>query len=332
LERAKPGESSFNDGDIFMEPRGIELIARYKSNYSIPAEAEVTEQMILAHWELEKQLTRELLESTPENRWEVFKQCYTCLYSELEWLNRLIGKSDTVLSTDRYKTLEKTIGSPPQRIYEIGSGKGAMIAYLAERGFECKGTEISQERGEKHLTESHPNLSWGISDGIHLDRFELPGTYDVVVSEQVVEHLHPKDLDAHLRGVYNLLVKKGRYIFNTPHCYTGPHDISRVFKCDKPKGMHLKEYMYRELTEAVRNAGFSSVYYVIPANVRKSLSYIGARKQEHIMACGIFYLSLMLVMEKILSVIYDPQLRHFCAKALKKFLVFRDNIFLVAQK
>ncbi len=37
-----------------MEPRGIELINRYKRNYGIPAQAEITEEMILAHWELEK--------------------------------------------------------------------------------------------------------------------------------------------------------------------------------------------------------------------------------------------------------------------------------------
>ena len=31
-----------------MEPRGPELIARYKANYSIPGEAPITEQMVLA--------------------------------------------------------------------------------------------------------------------------------------------------------------------------------------------------------------------------------------------------------------------------------------------
>lgn len=43
-----------------MEPRGLELITRYKRTYSIPAEAEITEQMILDHWELERKLTKDL--------------------------------------------------------------------------------------------------------------------------------------------------------------------------------------------------------------------------------------------------------------------------------
>ena len=71
------------------EPRGRELIHRYKQNYSIPDEADVSEEMILRHWDLEKKLTRELLDSRPENRWEVFDRCYSILYKELDWLNRL---------------------------------------------------------------------------------------------------------------------------------------------------------------------------------------------------------------------------------------------------
>jgi 2-polyprenyl-3-methyl-5-hydroxy-6-metoxy-1,4-benzoquinol methylase len=165
--------------------------------------------MILAHWELEKQLTRELLASTPENRWEVFERCYNRLYREIEWMNRLVGQSDTTLPAERYKTWIATIGTPPQKIYEIGSGKGSMIVYLVECGFECKATEITQERGAKHVTLSHQRLSWGTSDGVHVDRFEPPETYDVVVSSQVIEHLHPEDLTAHLRGVYTILSKNG---------------------------------------------------------------------------------------------------------------------------
>ena len=312
--------------------RGDELIARYKKNYAIPAQAKITEQMILAHWEFEKQLRRELLESTPETRWEVFERCYTRLYREIEWMNRLVGQSNTILPAERYKTWVETIGSPPQKIYEIGSGTGSMIVYLAECGFECKATEITRERGEKHVTFSHPGLSWGISDGVHIDLVEPPETYDVVVSSHVIEHLHPADLAAHLRGVYIILSKNGRYIFDTPHCYTGPHDISRVFKWDKPEGIHLKEYTYHELTEVIKNTGYRSVYHPVTHKYRRLLSYIGINKQEQIRAFGIFYLNLMLVVEKILPVIPHHTLRNLFVNVLKKLLIFRDNIFLVAQK
>jgi cyclopropane fatty-acyl-phospholipid synthase-like methyltransferase len=156
-----------------MEPRGQKLIDRYKRNYHIPTDAKVTEEMILAHWELEKRLTKELLQSNSENRWEVFERCYTTLYDELWWLNQFTGTGSTISPSQRYKNWIELVGQPPKKIYEIGSGKGTLIAHLASCGFECRATEITHERGKKYVSE-HSNLSWGISDGVHLERFEPP--------------------------------------------------------------------------------------------------------------------------------------------------------------
>ena len=302
-----------------------ELIAEYKRAYSVPDETEITEQMILAHWKLERQLARELLESTPENRWQVFEQCYTRFYSELEWILRLLGHKKANLPSEKYKIWLEIIGPPPQKIFEIGSGKGEMIAYFAECGFDCRGSEITRERGKKHFPVSYPNLSWGFSDGVHLDRFELPGTYNVVVSDQVIEHLHPEDLGEHFQGVYSILLDGGRYIFRTPHCYTGPHDMTRFFKYDKSQCFHLKEYTYQELTEMLKNIGFSCEC-VSPVRFQELLSSIGIEKHGWIM------LNLMLIYERVLSVIPKHSLRRSFAARLKRFFFFRDSIFLVAKK
>jgi SAM-dependent methyltransferase len=315
-----------------MEPKGTELISRYKRNLSIPVEVEVTEERILAHWELEKTLAKQLLESTPENRYKVFERCYSLLYKELEWMNCIFEQNAPIQNTDYYQKIAETIGSPPKKIYEVGSGTGKLLAYLARCGFECKGIEITSERGEKNLMDSVPNLSWGSSDGVHLDRFEQHENYDVVLSDQVIEHLHPDDLNAHLQSSYNILVKKGRYIINTPHRYTGPHDISWTFKCDKAKGVHLKEYTYRELFQSLKVAGFNRIYYVSPSGFRKLFLKIGIIKEEQIIKIGVFYLNIMLAIEKILGFIQNQKLRRLCIKGLKKTLIFRDDIFLVAEK
>jgi len=316
-----------------MEPRGNELIRRYKANYNIPFDADVTEQMILAHWELERQLALELLQSTPENRWITFERCYTRLYAELDWLNRLIGQANPTPPPERFGRWIEAIGPPPKSVYEIGSGKGELISYLAQNGFDCKGTEITRERGRKHVTELHPNLSWGTSDGVHLDRFEPCEAYDVVVSNQVVEHLHPEDLGAHLKAIFGILKAEGRYVFSTPHRYTGPHDISQVFKLDEPKGMHLKEYTYRELVEAIRGAGFSCTYYAfISRRLRELLVRRGLDRLARTNRLGILYLRFLLALEGILSAIPVLRLRRLFAKALRKLHVFSDRISLVAEK
>ncbi len=240
------------------EPRGQELINRYRWNYGIAKDAELTEEMILAHWTLEQRLTRELLESKPENRWETFERCYTTLYGELEWLNRLTGGTNTTPPAERYQHWAELIGTTPKSVYEVGSGKAAMIGYLAQLGHQCTATEITRERGAQHVVE-HPNLRWTQSDGIHLGRFEPLGTYDFVLSDNVVEHMHPDDLIPHLQGARDILKPGGQYLMAVPHPWFGPWDVSKVFKYEVASGMHLKEYTYRELRQAATRAGFREV-------------------------------------------------------------------------
>ncbi len=312
-----------------MEPRGTELVNRYKCNYRISDELPITEEMILQHWDLEKKLTKELWESTPENRWEVFDRAYTNLYSELDWLNKL--PEDTRAPSEKYQTWMQTIGSQPQKIYEIGSGKGQMISYLAECGFDCKATEITRERGAKHVNHS-ANLSWGSSDGINLQQFEPIDRYDIVLSNQVIEHFHPDDLQTHFQNAYSILNENGRYIFSTPHCHGGPHDVSYVFNYDDSRGMHLKEYTYQELIAPLTAAGFKNISYAIPSNLKKILLKLGIKKQKQLTTVGDLYFKLMLIVEKILFLVPNKKIRRLLAKSLKKFYVFTDNIFLIAHK
>lgn len=224
------------------------------------------------------------------------------------------------------------IGSPPKKIYEVGSGKGEMIEYLAKCGFECKATEITRERGSKYITDPSLNLSWGNSDGVNLDNFEKKEFYDLVISNQVIEHFHPDDLTTHFESAYKILVKQGKYVFTTPHCHTGPHDVSSVFGYDNPQGMHLKEYTYRELHDSLKIAGYKRIYCAMPSNFRKLLCTLGLKKEEQIIAISSFYLNFMLFVENILFIIPSKRARRFFSKLLRKVYLFADNIFLIAEK
>lgn len=249
---------------------GEHLVERYRANYGLPADALLTEEMVHEHWDLERALRTRLLEAEPEDRWAVFDRSYSELYRRLSWLNDPDAESSG--GEAACALWAEVIGAPPRRIYEVGSGRGGLIASLAARGHRCRATEITRERGER-LSTAHANLTWGSSDGVHLDQFEQPGSYDVVISDQVVEHLHPDDVAAHLRGVHRVLVPGGRYVFATPHRASGPHDVSRVFQADAPMGMHLREYTYAELVELLDGAGFTDVKAVfrLPAGARRRL-------------------------------------------------------------
>lgn len=304
---------------------GTELVARYKTVFGIPAEAPITEEMVRRHWDLERALTRELLDSTPESRWETFERCYSQLYGELDWLNAFQGADSTLLPDYLYGDWAALLGDPPLEVYEIGSGKGNLALYLAEKGFQVKGSEVTRQRGQRWIDE-HPNLSWGVCDGVHFEEFEPLDRYDAVISDQVIEHLHPDDLEAHFRSVLKILRPGGRYLMSTPHTAYGPMDVSRVFLLDEPHGMHLKEYTHAEILRALRRAGFSRVVAPLrlPRKVRRLFGGAPAPRGSAL------YLGYLLVVEILISALPTQRLRRTAARILK-FALF-EGITLIAFK
>lgn len=309
------------------EPRGQELINRYCANYGIPKEANITENDILEHWHLELELTKQLLESTTDNRWDVFEKCYTTLYTKLEWLNKFIDKHSPTPPEILFKDWAYLIGEAPKKIYEVGSGRAEMISYLASLGHECKATEITRERGEKHVSAKLDNLDWGISDGVHFEKFEAPNTYDFVISNQVIEHMHPDDFPEHCKHVRSILKPEGKYIVCAPHPWHGPADISAVFKYDKAIGMHLKEYTNYEIYSHLKRAGFKKVTAIYrPPKI--FINFFNATDSPR--SSYVFTIYLFLT-ESILSLIprifVDQKIKYFA-----KTLLFSENTFFVTQK
>jgi SAM-dependent methyltransferase len=222
------------------------LVGRYREVFGLRGDTALTEQGIRRHLELETALSHELRASAPAARWETFERCYDRLYSELPWLVGTGGAANPGLWS-------RLIGPPGSRVYEVGSGAGELAQGLAQAGYLVTATDVSRQRGDR---VQRPNLIWATTDGVHLDRFAAPGSFDAVISNQVIEHLHPDDLDSHLRSALSLLAPGGRYAFATPHRLTGPHDVTQVLDLDAPHGMHLREYTNIELMRALRHAGF----------------------------------------------------------------------------
>ncbi len=167
------------------------------------------------------------------------------------------------------------------------------------------------------MDASVPNLSWGVSDGVHLERFESAASYDIVISDQVLEHFHPDDIATHLSGVHQILKPGGRYIFSTPHRFSGPHDVSSVFKCDKPLGMHLKEYTYREFMTALRQGGIQARILRFHSTAQWSVQKI----------LGMVVSARIVMVEYLLSFVPTHKLRRLCAKVLRKLRLFSDCIW-----
>jgi SAM-dependent methyltransferase len=295
-------------------PPTSELLGRYRRNYGISDDTlEPTIGQVRFHLELERSLTAELLTSTPENRWETFQRCYDRLYTSLPWLSSTGTEPDV-------EVWARVLGSPPQRIYEVGSGAGHLAAALAASGFDVTATDISDERGGERA--SGEALRWSVTDGVNLERFVDADPFDAVISDQVIEHLHPDDLVRHFEGAKAILRLGGRYIFRTPHAYTGPHDVSRIFGLDDPVGMHLREYTNREINVALRQAGFATMHGVIAVPQKVSTWGLPAAVASKAL------MTYLVAIEAALSALRPPRRRRAVVRYLRGPL--KPRLFTVA--
>src|SRR5262249_31665607 len=101
-------------------------------------------------------------------------------------------------------------------VLEIGTGTGALLCTLLDRGHRARGVELRQDLIDEAQRWSSQRLAIERVEGTALpfpDR-----SFDVVLSFDVFEHI--PDSDAHLREVARLLRPGGSYLIQTPNKWT----------------------------------------------------------------------------------------------------------------
>jgi SAM-dependent methyltransferase len=163
--------------------------------------------------------------------------------------------------------------TPSTVMMEVGPGRCHLAFALAPLVRKIYGVDVSAVVAA--TANDPPNFELRLTDGIHLP-FDSD-SIDLVISNQLMEHLHPDDASAQLREIYRVLRKGGSYICVTPSRVNGPHDCSAYFD-DLPcpiqaghycaTGLHLKEYTTSELTASFKGVGFRRVQTWIGARGR----------------------------------------------------------------
>jgi SAM-dependent methyltransferase len=288
------------------------VLQRYRKNYGLGPE--IGCEHVRQHLMLERQLTDRLMSSGRDERWKLFSECYTELYAKCPWLNTVVESEDALQhKISKWKHLVR----PGDRIFEVGSGRADLLKYLTQLGCKCVATEITPERGAKHLPQAD-GLTWRLTDGVNLAHFEPERTYDLVISSQVVEHLHPDDLEIHFRNAARILKHGGQYIFDTPHRGTGPHDLSVVLGCDRSVFLHLKEYDYPGLASLLRKAGFTRIRAVF-----------SPRKINSFPSAALFFYCL--AWDRTLAALHLPASTERTLRRRLRKLLMPSNIWLAAQ-
>jgi len=208
------------------------------------------------HYEVEKSIAAKLKKADREQRKKLFPVIYDELFARVpdHPRSRARRSADEIESSNKQKLqLVKKHLNNSTVFVEFGPGGCHFAFEVCKHVKKVYALDISDQRLEKlHLPA---NFELVIYDGYNLDIES--DSVDFAFSDQLIEHLHPEDIEDHFRLVKRILRNGGSYLFRTPHAFFGPHDISKYFS-DEPEGFHLKEWTYSEVEKIIRKLNFAT--------------------------------------------------------------------------
>jgi len=213
--------------------------------------------------ELEFEYGKRLRESSALERKVLYAEAYSVV-SDLakQRFTSTDPECRTAGTSKRLVQVLSQIVKQDETILEIGSGRGYTCLMLAPFVKSITGIEVS----DPSIAEAKELISGnGISNAAlkHISAFELTdhfraSEFNVCISIDVVEHLHPEDALEHFNQVHTVLKPGGKYIIIMPNRLDSPHDITREeYPGSKTAlGFHLNESTYREIIKDLKNSGF----------------------------------------------------------------------------
>jgi cyclopropane fatty-acyl-phospholipid synthase-like methyltransferase len=150
--------------------------------------------------------------------------------------------------------------NPGTTVLEVGTGTGALLQNLLQRGCRAQGVELSTEL----IAEAE---RWfGVLPIGKIDGVALPfpaGSFDVVLSFDVFEHI--AESDAHLDEVRRVLRPGGAYLLQTPNKWTNVvFETIRWRSFTRFRADHCSLHTLGQLRERLTRHGFDVRAYDVP--------------------------------------------------------------------
>ncbi|MGY8654522.1 MAG: class I SAM-dependent methyltransferase [Verrucomicrobiia bacterium] len=229
-----------------------------------------TIEQLRNHFEVERELGQRLLKTPRGERAELFRTMYDELFERVPdhpRLTRRDTEEECARAVAARMSLLRGQLEGVKTFVEIAPGDCRLAYEVCQSVDNVIGVDISNQSGDEGDAEAPDNFQLFVYDGYTLDLPE--DSADMAFSYQFLEHLHPEDVPLHFELVQRILRPGGKYIFSTPHRFSGPHDVSRHFS-ETPEGFHLKEWTHRELVPVIKAAGFRKAHTYRLGKARRS--------------------------------------------------------------
>jgi len=267
----------------------------------------LSDQQVKEAYLLEKKLAEKLNNASREDRKQLYNSVYEEYYEKFPQ-HPFVDRNDNLLKKSANKQLNYLLPflKANDIFLEIGAGSGFLSIEAAKNCQKVYIVDVSDEPTKDTVLPNNVELI--IYNGINIP--SSIGKVDMVYSNQLMEHLHPDDAIEQLKDIYNSLSFEGIYFCKTPHCFSGPHDISKHFD-DVATCLHLKEYTVSELINFFKLAGFQKIKYFI--TVKHKIFY--------------FPIFIVKILENIIK-LFPFSLRRILSRSLPLRLFFKQIVLV----
>lgn len=216
-------------------------------------------ERIYQHYLLERKLAAQLRNAPQSERANIYGKVYSELFKSLPDHPQVMA--DLSASNIELDLKYINVAMGPETIFlEIGCGDAEMSFAVAATVFQAYGLDVTDEL--IHYERAPKNFSFLRT---HSSDIDLPdNSIDIAYSNQLIEHLHPDDVEDQLKEIIRVLRAGGAYSCKTPSKITGPHDVSEYFDYFAT-GFHLREYDYYSIRKLFKQAGFRKIRFFINA-------------------------------------------------------------------
>jgi SAM-dependent methyltransferase len=154
---------------------------------------------------------------------------------------------------------------------DIGCGAGTVDFYLANKGYDVTGIDISS-RAISSCQKTAKNLGLKNTNFIEVDfpKKSLPERFDFIICSEIIEHLDDDQLA--FKQINKLLKPKGLLIVTTPSKNAPLYRWGLTNKFDQRVG-HLRRYDPNSLSKEIKNHGFKIVKIEITEGIIRNFLF-----------------------------------------------------------
>lgn len=190
-----------------------------------------------------------------------------------------------------------------KNIIDIGCGAGTLCFYVASKGIQVLGVDISSRAIEACKKSSM------VLDLDKLAKFEIVnfpeesinGKFDLVILTEVIEHIRDDKLA--LKKIFNMLNKGGLVIVTTPSLNAPLYRLGYANNFDKKVG-HLRRYTIESLTKKCESCGFKVIETEKVEGILRNFLFLNPYAGKLVRFIKFFISDIVTLMDNILIPIF----------------------------